>query len=372
VTYPNVPNLNGNCIIANLTFTDSRGCTDSITTTCTPCSPTVSFKCDNGNCYDPGDGTGTHTTENACKNSCPCTTMTLDNVTGCLANNTVNIVPTFTAACNDINNNIAVGNIVSITDDDNPSNSWIITSNPYILTYPQGIVPGTYNLTANWVCGVCTGNTQFTVTVTTVLITVSDITNDCNAQSPLSVNLYSAIQGGNSANTIFRIDTILDGSVTCTSFGTLTGGTLLNINTWTTVGTNTIYYEYTDSTTQCKKCGSFEVTINDCCTNSMTIGDVSGCLSDGSVNINAAFAEACVGGGITALVENNALSNTWGIIGSYPNYTISYPPSIIPDIYELTATWECGTCTDITEFNIIVNPNPSVTTTSYTGVCPFD
>ena len=378
VPYPTVPNLESNCITANLTFTDDNGCVETITTTCTPCSPTVSFKCENGNCYDPGDGTGTHTTENACKNSCPCTTMTLASVTGCLANNTVNIIPAFTAACNDIDNNIAVGNIVSITDDNNPSNSWTITHDPlpslpqnYTITYPQGITPGTYNLTANWVCGVCNGNTQFTVTITTILITVSNITNDCNAQSPSSVNLYSAIQNGNNTNTIFRIPDI-NGSPVCDSFGTLTGGTLLGTNIWTTAGINTIHYEYTDSITQCKKCGSFVVTITDCCTNSMTIGDVSGCLSDGSVNINAAFAEACIGGGITSLVENNALSNAWGIIGSYPNYTISYPPSIIPGTYELTANWECGTCTDNTEFNVIINPNPSVTATSHTDVCPFD
>lgn len=378
VPYPAVPNLESNCIIANLTFTDDNGCVETITTTCTPCTPTVSFKCDNGNCYDPGDGTGTHTTENACKNSCPCTAMTLTSVTGCLANNTVNIIPVFTAACNDIDNNIVVGNIVSITDDNNPSNSWTITPDPlpllpqnYTITYPQGIAPGTYNLTANWVCGVCNGNTQFTVTITTILITVSNITNDCNAQSPSSVNLYSAIQGGNNTNTIFRIPDINDNPV-CDSSGTLTGGILLNNNIWTTVGINTIYYEYTDNTTQCKKCGSFEVTITDCCVNSMTIGDVSGCLSDGSININAAFAEACIGGGITALVENNALSNAWGITASYPNYTISYPPSIIPGTYILEATWECGTCTDITEFNVTINPNPSVTATSHTDVCPFD
>lgn len=258
VPYPTVPNLESNCITANLTFTDDNGCTDSITTTCTPCSPTVSFKCENGNCYDPGDGTGTHTTENACKNSCPCTTMTLASVTGCLANNTVNIIPAFTAACNDIDNNIAVGNIVSITDDNNPSNSWTITHDPlpslpqnYTITYPQGIAPGTYNLTANWVCGVCNGNTQFTVTINpNPSVTATSHTDVC----PFDLNLLLTVSptGG---TTIFKTGS------TCQN-GTLSGGTdiMLPTNYNTNIPNQAIQYQYTIN--GCSVCGEFTVT---CC-----------------------------------------------------------------------------------------------------------
>ena len=368
VPYPAVPNLGSNCITANLTFTDDNGCVETMTTTCTPCSPTVSFKCKSGTCVDPGDGTGEYATADLCKSAGCCgVAMNIDNIITCIDSNgaTIPLSNSPTLSC------VSAGVINSITSSP-PGFSYLSATNS--ISYIAGTSPGVYTLTADWTCGTCTGEDIFTVTINTTLITVSDITNDCNAQSPLSVNLYSAIQGGNNTNTIFKVADLV-GNPVCDSSGSLSGGVLLTdveSTNWATAGI--VYYEYTDNNTGCNKCGSFVVTINDCCNTSMTINDVSGCLSDGSVDITATFTPDCtVNGGITDLIEPINPSNVWGITGTHPNYTISYPSNVIQGAHRLEATWECGTCTGTELFFVNINPNPTVTVpSSYTGICPFD
>lgn len=361
--------VQGGCLWYDITITDSSPipCVVNLTA-CTPCSPTVSFKCESGTCVDPGDGTGEYATADLCKSAGCCgVAMNIDNIITCIDSNgaTIPLSNSPTLSC------VSAGVINSITSSP-PGFSYLSATNS--ISYIAGTSPGVYTLTADWTCGTCTGEDIFTVTINTTLITVSDITNDCNAQSPLSVNLYSAIQGGNNTNTIFKVADLV-GNPVCDSSGSLSGGVLLTdveSTNWATAGI--VYYEYTDNNTGCNKCGSFVVTINDCCNTSMTINDVSGCLSDGSVDITATFTPDCtVNGGITDLIEPINPSNVWGITGTHPNYTISYPSNVIQGAHRLEATWECGTCTGTELFFVNINPNPTVTVpSSYTGICPFD
>jgi hypothetical protein len=186
---------------------------------------------------------------------CCTTTMAVSNITTCLntVGATLPLINTFTPSC-------PTGTITSITG---LPVGWTFggtSPTSYTVSYPIGTIAGKYPLSANYTCGTCVDTATFDVVLTVATVTSSNKVNVCPSNT---INLYSALTaagGINALNTSFR-----QGAVTCSSTGTLSGGTvILNPTTWSTLGLTTIYYQYTNAA-GCKKCGFFTATINTCC-----------------------------------------------------------------------------------------------------------
>ena len=276
----------------------------------------------------------------------PCcnTTMSANNISTCLDTNggTLPVTYTFSTACT----------TSSVTV--NFTNGWTYNSSTNSITYPPNTSPGTYTVDLDWICDTCFGTTTINVILNKPIVTAVPINNTCPTTS---VSLYSAISvtptvGINSGNTIFKTGAV------CGSNGILTGGTTItdspvaNITNWSSIGATTIWYQYTDSVTNCKSCGSFVATVNACCNTTMTVNDVVTCLSPtgGTVNLVANYAPACPTGDIVSVTLPTP---SWTF--NPANNSITYPANVAPNTYTLSATLNCGACTMIDTFNFTIN-----------------
>jgi hypothetical protein len=276
----------------------------------------------------------------------PCcnTTMSANNISTCLDTNggTLPVTYTFSTACT----------TSSVTV--NFTNGWTYNSSTNSITYPPNTSPGTYTVDLDWICDTCFGTTTINVILNKPIVTAVPINNTCPTTS---VSLYSAISvtptvGINSGNTIFKTGAV------CGSNGILTGGTTItdspvaNITNWSSIGATTIWYQYTDSVTNCKSCGSFVATVNACCNTTMTVNDVVTCLSPtgGTVNLVANYAPACPTGDIVSVTLPTP---SWTF--NPANNSITYPANVAPNTYTLTATLNCGVCTTLYTFSFTIN-----------------
>lgn len=275
---------------------------------------------------------------------CCTTNMSANNISTCLDTNggTLPVTYMFSTACT----------TSSVTADF--TNGWIYNSSTNSITYPPNTTPGTYTVDLDWICDTCFGTTTINVILNKPIVTAVPINNTCPTTS---VSLYSAISvtptvGINSGNTIFKTGAV------CGSNGILTGGTTItdspvaNITNWSSIGATTIWYQYTDSVTNCKSCGSFVATVNACCNTTMTVNDVVTCLSPtgGTVNLVANYTPACPTGDIVSVTLPTP---SWTF--NPANNSITYPANVAPNTYTLSATLNCGACTMIDTFTFTIN-----------------
>lgn len=252
------------CVYYDLVITDANNmlCRHTISG-CVPCLPSaITYNCENGQCVDPTDGTGTYTGANAlnnCKIDC-CTTMSVLPIIECIdsAGGNLPFQNIFTPTCPN-------GMIVEALNLPNV-NGWGFSGmapNNYSIQYPAKVAAGTYAIDLSWACGTCTGVTTLDmVLLPAPLIGVVDavLINECPSTT---VNLYSnvtALTTPYNLNTVFKTDAV------CQTDGTLLGGNI--ILDPTTYGTNgDVQVEYTDAA-GCSVCKEFLVTITSCCTDS--------------------------------------------------------------------------------------------------------
>ena len=272
---------------------------------------------------------------------CCTTTMSANNISTCLDTNggILPVIYTFSTACT----------TSSVTA--NFINGWTYNSFTNEISYPPNTSPGTYAVNLDWICDTCFGTTTINVILNKPIVTAVPINNTCPTTS---VSLYNAISTTpfvtiNSGNTIFKT------GAKCNSNGLLTGGITIPAITaaaWNTIGTTTIYYQYTDSVTNCKSCGSFVATVNACCNTTMTVDDVVTCLSPtgGTVNLVANYTPACLTGDIVSVTLPTP---NWSF--NPTNNSITYPANVAPNTYSLTATLNCGVCTTLYTFSFTIN-----------------